>query len=243
MRWQLLHKACWEGDAATVAALLRAGANPNQVAPTNWRQTPLGRTLEFRITAPRHEGHVETVRVLLAAGADPLVRSTTLDLTPWELATFCGLVPAADLLGSFGTAPPHPTGMTGLWLAAASRFPESAALEALEPWLGSDGLNTVWRQATPLMMAAGHAGHFRVCERLLAAGADPNAGTSILHASCSWHFQYLVPAIRFLAAAGWDVNQRDAAGQTALHKARFLRYTGAIRALLEAGADPSLLND
>ena len=50
MKWQLLHKACWDGDAREVTRLLDAGANPNQVAPTSWRQTPLGRTLEYRIT-------------------------------------------------------------------------------------------------------------------------------------------------------------------------------------------------
>lgn len=65
MKWQLLHKACWAGDAEEVARLLDAGANPIQVAPTNWPQTSLGRTLEFRISFPKHAGHVETVRVQL----------------------------------------------------------------------------------------------------------------------------------------------------------------------------------
>jgi ankyrin repeat protein len=131
MKWQLLHKACWEGDSDEVARLLDAGADPNQIAPTDWRQSPLGRTLEFRITSPRHEGHVETVRVLLQKGADPMLRSTHLDMTPLELATFCGLEPAARLLRDFSAVTPHPTEMTNLWLACASRLPESTALEAV----------------------------------------------------------------------------------------------------------------
>lgn len=73
MKWQLLHRACWEGNQAEVERLLEAGANPNQVAATNWRQTPLGRTLEFRITFPKDVGHVETVGVPLRAGAEPMV--------------------------------------------------------------------------------------------------------------------------------------------------------------------------
>ena len=59
MKWQLLHNACWAGDAPEVTRVLDTGADPNPVAPTNWRQTPLGHTLEFRITSPGHAGCVE----------------------------------------------------------------------------------------------------------------------------------------------------------------------------------------
>ena len=238
MKWQLLHKACWAGDAIEVTRLLDAGADPNQVAPTNWRQTPLGRTLEFRITSPRHAGHVETVRILLQRHADPTVRSTYLDMTPYELAAFCGLEPAAELLREFRPATPHPTGMTSLWLASASRLPEPAKVEGVRRLANEQHVNSSWRQATPLMMAVGHAAHFRIADELLKVGADPNAGDSILHASCEWHFEYLVPALRFLAQVGWDVNSQDSTGQTALHKAAFLGYAAAVRVLLDNNADP-----
>src|SRR5947209_7711317 len=123
MDWRSLHKACWEGDAAVVDLLLKAGADPNRIAPTNWRQGPLHRTLEFRITQRKHPGHVEVVRLLLAAGADPRIRATVLDMTPWELACFCGLQEAEQILRPFqAKAPPHPSGMTPLWIAAASRM-------------------------------------------------------------------------------------------------------------------------
>lgn len=239
VKWQSLHKACWDGNADEVARLLHEGADPNQVAPTNWRQTPLGRTLEFRIHNPKHEGHVETVRVLLHGGADPSVRSTTLDMTPLELATFCGLEPAVRLLRELPRAKPHPAGMADLWLACASRLPEAMALDAVQGELTkAENVNSIWRKATPLMMAAGHAAHFAVCERLLEAGADPNEGTSILHASCDWHFEHLVPALRYLSQAGWKMDSRDEGGQTALHKAAFLGYSKAAKVLLELGADP-----
>jgi ankyrin repeat protein len=175
------------------------------------------------------------VRALLEAGANPLVRSTTLDMTPYELASFCGLEAAADLLCEFRPAPPHPSGMTELWLKAASRLPEEIAGP-----IGQDHVNTIWRRATPLMMAAGHAAHFQIADRLLRAGADPNAGTSILHASCDWHFEHLVPAIDYLAGKGWNVNSADGNKQTALHKAAFLGYAAAIRALLGLKADPTV---
>lgn len=239
MKWQLLHNACWAGDAQEVSRLLDAGANPNQVAPTNWRQTPLGRTLEFRITAPRHAGHVETVRTLLERGADPTVRSTYLDMTPYELAAFCGLAGAAELLRDFPSNTPHPTGATGLWLASASRLAEPVVVEEVRRLANEDEVNSIWRGATALMMAVGHAAHYRVADELLQAGADPNVGTSILHASCDWHFEHLVSAVRYLATAGWNVNLTDSAGQTAFHKAAFLGYAVAIRVLLDHGADPS----
>lgn len=240
MKWQLLHKACWAGDAKEVARLLDMGADPNQVAPTNWRQTPLGRTLEFRITSPKHAGHVETVRILLQRGADATVRSTYLDLTPYELSQFCGLAPAADLLCDFRPATPHPTGMTSLWLASASRLGESTKLDEVRQLARGQDLQASWRRATPLMMAVGHAAHFRVADELLQAGADPNAGHSLLHASCEWHFQHLVGALRYLAQMGWNVNSSDAAGRTALHQAAFLGYVAAVRVLLENGADPGI---
>jgi ankyrin repeat protein len=242
MKWQLLHKACWLGDSEEVERLLKAGADPNQIAPTDWRQSPLGRTLEFRITSPRHAGHVETVRVLLQYGADPTLRSTYLDMTPLELATFCGLEPAVRLLRDCAATTPHPSGMTSLWLACASRLPQSTALESVKDELvNTPNVNSVWRKATPLMMAAGHAAHFAVCDRLLNAGADPNAGTSILHGACDWHFEHLAPALQYLSRVGWNVNSRDSVGQTALHKAAFLGYSTAVTDLLKIGADPNAI--
>ncbi|MBL8177306.1 MAG: ankyrin repeat domain-containing protein [Bryobacterales bacterium] len=53
-------------------------------------------------------------------------------------------------------------------------------------------------------------------------------------------FQFLVPALRYLSGAGWDVNWRDAEGQTAHHKAAFLGYSAAVKTLLDGGGDPSV---
>jgi len=176
--------------------------------------------------------------VLLRGGARPGVRSTSLDMTPYELASFCGLDAAAELLRGFAAETAHPTGMTELWLAAASRLPEAEQASVVRELAKLSDVNAVWRTATPLMMAAGHAGHFRVADELLAAGADVDAGTSLLHACCDWHFECLGPGLDYLVRAGWNVNSHDAQGQTALHKAAFLGYTATLRTLLEQGANP-----
>jgi ankyrin repeat protein len=219
--------------------LLGAGADANQVAPTVWRQRPLHRTLEFRVGFPKHPGHLEVVKLLLAAGANPRVRASALDLTPYELACFCGLEEAAALLkNAQRSAPPAPEGLTPLWLAAATRFEEDRALRPVRRLLKSGPpLDAMWRRATPLMMAVAHAGNFQVGEILLKAGADINAGKSLLQASCDWHLEYLVPGLEWMAAHGWNIDARDEKrGKTALEKAQFLRYSKAERLLLRLGA-------
>ena len=240
MDWRLLHNACWEGDARQVQVLLEAGADPNRIAPTNWRQAPLHRTLEFRITHPKHDGHVAVVKLLLKGGADAAVRATALDMTPWELACFAGLAEAEQILRPWQEkAEPHPTGMTQLWLAAASRLPESVA--AVEELLDNAAdPNVIWRKATPLMMAIAHARHPRVADVLVTRGANPNTGTSLLHASCDWHLEHLATAIPYMAHHGWNVNAADEEGWTALHKAAFLGYMAAVKELLAVGANPAI---
>lgn len=237
--WRLLHHACWDGDPEKVAALLAQGADPNLQAPTNWRQRPLHRTLEFRVTEPKHDGHTAVVRLLLEGGADPTLRATSLDMSPWELACFAGMGDAEKLLrGAQKRVDPHPGDMSLLWLTAASRIEEAAVVRRLRPMLDTSGdINVMWRNATPLTMAAAHAGHFKVARLLLKHGADPNAGVSLLHTSCDWHLQHLLEGLDFLHGHGWCVDNADEKGQTALHKAAFLGYAQAVRKLLSFGAD------
>ena len=96
-------------------------------------------------------------------------------------------------------------------------------------------VNAIWQQATPLLMAVGHAAHFQVADLLLKAGASPNVGTSLVHVH--FHFEHLVRGLHYLAGVGWNVNSCDSEGQTALHKAALAGYAAAIRALIELRAD------
>lgn len=97
--------------------------------------------------------------------------------------------------------------------------------------------------------AAAHRGD--MIRLLLAAGADVRArnrrGSEPLHdaavggrgASHSAR-EAQVDAIRCLVAAGADVNARNKDGTTALHRAVRARCAAAVKALLDAGADPAM---
>lgn len=74
--WQVIMNACYGGHDEVVAFLIEQGANVNVLAPTAHRYRPLHRTVEFKKTAPKTAGHAETVRLLLAHGADPLLRGS-----------------------------------------------------------------------------------------------------------------------------------------------------------------------
>jgi hypothetical protein len=84
-------------------------------------------------------------------------------------------------------------------------------------------------------------------ERMLAAGADPDARRGMMRTTALMMAAYhgKVPAIRVLFAAGADPNAVDWAGNTALHEA--VQYKAksrrrVVQALLAGGADPTSRN-
>jgi len=97
--------------------------------------------------------------------------------------------------GADPATPTHPSGRTPLWLAAASRLPQPAALQTVREFLNPGDINSPWRGAKPLIDATGQAGHFKIAGLLLASNADPNAGVSLLCAGCEFNLQHLAPAL------------------------------------------------
>ena len=71
--WKPMMDACYSGRAEAVAILLENGADPNVQARGPFYYRPLHRTVEFKKTAPKHEGHHQVVNLLLDAGADPMM--------------------------------------------------------------------------------------------------------------------------------------------------------------------------
>jgi ankyrin repeat protein len=97
---------------------------------------------------------------------------------------------------------------------------------------------------TPLHLAA-RAGHTSIVTTLLEAGADPNewttTGVTALHFAAQGNFP---ETVRALTASGAELDPPDSfQGRTPLVFAASRNATGAISALLEAGADPSAETD
>jgi len=102
------------------------------------------------------------------------------------------------------------------------------------------------------LAAAGY--RVEIVQRLLAAGADPNAArnrrkSTPLHYAAdgfitgpAWNAQRQVQTIRCLLDHGADLHLPDQNGATPLHRAVRTRCADAVRCLLKAGADPTVRN-
>jgi ankyrin repeat protein len=180
-----------------------------------------------------------------AAAAELLAAQPALAHDPWHacLAGDAERVAAALAADPGFVARPGPAGMPPLlaatWsrLILAPRF-EAGLLATVEALLaaGAD-LAARWEdprwpgsRLTALYGAAGRTGHAGMIRLLLDAGADPNDGESLYHATETPNDT----AVRLLLAAGADPR-----GTNALEHALDFDRLPTLVALLDAGADPN----
>lgn len=214
------------GTPRELSALLDAGLNPNSA--TDKGTTPL-------MMAAQDAGKVQ---ILLGRGANPSVRAAS--------------------------------GCDALTIAAASRDSAAAIQSLLQAGAEPDPPEGVRVKNTPLVFAS-MAGDFENVRLLLAHGAKPSAalpqavtfgypdivraliaagaparltessGINLLHWAAIANRPDVIPA---LADAGVPVNAKDGSGFTPLMYAATIDFgdTGTLRALLKAGADPSIRN-
>ena len=212
--WKPLMDAAFAGRADMIEALLDAGADPNVVAGTPGRHTPLVRALQPHLSIPKHAGHETAIGMLLARGADPDLPAGPHGMPPLLYAAKGGFERFAGMLLDAGAT---------LDIHAAAMLYDIEALRREIDRVGVDCLDG--RGRTPLqhlawsgMWKLTHIGSERALacfEALLDAGADVNLfermaeGDEIFAATALWR------------AVSWQ------------------QHTVLVRALLAAGANPA----
>jgi uncharacterized protein len=100
--WKPIMDAAFAGRADLVGVLIDAGADPNVVAGTPGRHTPLVRALQHHSTIPKHAGHEAVVELLLQRGADSNLPAGPHALAPVGYAAVGGSSRCIELLRQHG---------------------------------------------------------------------------------------------------------------------------------------------
>jgi ankyrin repeat protein len=205
--------ASLNGDAGTVRDLLAGGANVNALRSGGMGSLPDGATA---LMAAAANGHIEVVKLLLGAKANVEARAKYRE--------------------------------TALILAA-----REGRAEVVEALLRSKAkVNAKMTGGRTALLEASDRLHLRIVKALIAAGASVNGkpGTGPLLSACSrvyadwarregWPVDHSarIEIVRELLAAGADVNELTAEGETPLTIASKDGFLDVVQELLAAGAD------
>jgi ankyrin repeat protein len=222
-----LLEAAYRGDAARVAQLLAAGADPDEA--NDFGATPL------REAALR--GDTAVLQLLLKAGADPQSANAEGETALMRVAR-TGNVEAAKLLVKHGAkvdAREKWGEQTALIWAAAHDHPEMIrflaskgakvdARSAVRDWprrmTAEERPKDMNRGGMSALLFAARDGHVRAVQALLDAGADidftdPDGSTALMLALMNGHWD----TAKYLIEAGADIHGWDWWGQTPLYLA------------------------
>lgn len=212
--WKPVMDAAFAGRADMIAALLDAGANPNVIAGTPGRHTPLVRALQPHASIPKHAGHDAAVDLLLARGADSDLAAGPHGMPPLAYAAMGGFEGFATKLVTAGaTVDIHGAAM--LYDLDALRREIARAGANHSDGRGRTALHYLAWSGMWKLPHIGSARALACLDALLAAGADVNLheamaeGDEVFEATALWR------------AAAWQ------------------EHTTLVRALLRAGADPA----
>lgn len=165
-----LIRASERGHADIVGRLLQAGVDADHVNNLGW--VGLHEALVFA-KPNKVSDYQDTVRVLVAGGADVSMPSRKDDVTPIKYADRQGLKAQARLLRAAASATPGPKAETNrALLRAAEGGDADAAALALRHGADIETRNT--KEQTPLLLAAAND-RTAVARLLVHLGADPDA--------------------------------------------------------------------
>ncbi|KAI1460619.1 ankyrin repeat-containing domain protein [Annulohypoxylon moriforme] len=197
-RFTPLYPASQQGHTKAVEALVELNANTN-LGTTENQNEPCWSPLVASIM----KDHLECVRVLLKANADPEI-STVSYGTPFGCAVFAGSLEICELLLENGVDPNHESIIPSiLYLAMRS--------QRNKPYLDIVKL---------------------IVERGAKLDAQSEEGYSALHFACWWNNPQKLPLVEYLLERGADVNCRSHAGISPLQIAVWENDVGLLQMLL-----------
>ena len=181
-------------------------------------------------------GHLDVVKALLNAGADPN-RADEEGKTPLLQCASTGWRGMVELLLDSG-ADPNKASVSGYTpIQRAARYGKEGEVKLLLERGADPNSENNYGDIT-LHMAA-DSGYSDVVELLLNAGADPNKqdykGCTTLHIA-SMCYYYNKDVVKLLLKAGADPNKTDRRGKTALHYASKSQHIDVVETLLDGGA-------
>ena len=238
-----LYAAAQNADPAMAKRLLAAGADANAALLSG--ETPL--------MAAATRGNLATAQALLAGGANANARETGAGQTAlmWAISEQHGDVEAALVKGGADIDARSKKGGTALMMAAQQTDPSFAKVLLDAGANPNDAMAKT--KLTPLIIASA-MGHAEVAALLLDKGADPNAvddkGFTPLHHAA--RDKRALKIVKALLAHGAKPNIRmvqqkpatftttmiEMRGATPLVVAAEINNFDAVKALVEAGADP-----
>lgn len=221
-------------DVSLVKLLLKAGASPDGGPKTPWG----GSSYEWSAVTNAAYGHIDTLRLLVAARADITKHRMAL-----PLAAKHGKTGAVRVLLKAGADVDAVVDGDHRALEAAAMYASMGCVDLLIPRCVHQldrALAVAVRFASTDSEEAPNdrgADRLAVVEKLLKAGAVP-------HAALQAAVQVSSPRyVALLLEAGADPREKDELGRTPLHAASAAGNRDILRALLAAGADPLAKDD
>lgn len=208
--WKPVVDAAFAGRADMLAVLLDAGADANVVSGVSARHTPLTRIAQHHSTIPKHAGHIEAMRLLLARGADPNLAAGPHGFVPLAYSAMAADQEQMAVLRDAGTSIDVHIAAILLDLGRLRGFLDGQAdVNAVDTRgrtpLQYVALSGLWQERPKAAIDC--------AELLLAHGADVNSaeemaeGDEVFHATALWRtlsWQRNAPLAEFLLERGAD---------------------------------------
>jgi ankyrin repeat protein len=243
--------AAREGRSEVLEVLLKAGADPKEAIAADQRRRGGPKTGTSALILAVENGHYELALRLVKAGADPNDQRS--GYAPLHTLTWVRKPHRGD--GEDGQPPPQGSGSVTS-LEFARELVKLGADTKLQLAKGSSGAGVLSSEgATPVLLAA-HRADLPYLKLLVELGADPlvanKEGSTPLMAAAGLGTQApteeagteaeAIETVKYLLAAGADVNAVDRNGETAMHGAAYKSFPKVVQQLAANGAKIDVWN-